>query len=368
MINLIFLTLLISGCAHQTPSEKNNIRMHRKTVTANLETEAVAAVPGKDAADDPAIWINVDNPANSCIIGTNKILGLAVYNLNGKQTHFYPVGRVNNVDVVYGFPLNGDTIDLAGATNRSTNSLLIMKINQTNGGLEPITSETLVSNVKEVYGFCFYKSPFNGKFYAFLNSKSGEVEQWELFANEAHVDAKIVRTFEVGNQTEGMTADLETGILYVGEENGGIWKYHAEPDSNTIRQKIAMSDTLSNSDVAYDIEGLTIYYASEGKGYLIASSQGNNSYLLFERQGTNAYIGSFSIKQGMVDGVEDTDGIDVTNVPLGQAFPTGLFVVQDGYNYEGDSLTNQNFKFVSWEKIARLTNPNLTIDKKFRLP
>ncbi|HZB72487.1 MAG TPA: phytase, partial [Acidimicrobiales bacterium] len=65
----------------------------------------------------------------------------------------------------------------------------------------------------------------------------------------------------------------------------------------------------------------------------------------YEREGANRYVGSFR-----VDGVESTDGLDVTTTPLGAAFPDGVLVVQDGDN--GDE--HQNFKLVPWGAVSDL--------------
>ncbi len=74
-----------------------------------------------------------------------------------------------------------------------------------------------------------------------------------------------------------------------------------------------------------DIEGLTIYYAPNGKGYLMASSQGNNSYAMYERQGKNRYVANFEITDGeKIDGTSDTDGIDVLGFGLGPKYPYGI--------------------------------------------
>ncbi len=51
------------------------------TVTPALETPAVAT--WGDAADDPAIWVNPQDPAKSAVIATDKNLGLYVYDLDG---------------------------------------------------------------------------------------------------------------------------------------------------------------------------------------------------------------------------------------------------------------------------------------------
>ena len=79
-------------------------------INADMETDAVKS--GKDAADDPAIWINASNSEKSRIIGTNKDEGIIVYDLHGKELYSYPVGEMNNIDVRYNFPLGGKIVDL----------------------------------------------------------------------------------------------------------------------------------------------------------------------------------------------------------------------------------------------------------------
>jgi 3-phytase len=108
-----------------------------------------------------------------------------------------------------------------------------------------------------------------------------------------------------------------------------------------------------------DVEGLTLYYASDGSGYLIASSQGSSQFVIYRRTGDNAYVLTFEITAGNgIDRVSTTDGIDVINVNLGPAFPAGVFVVQDDKNDGG----LQNFKLVPWPTIANAGHPALAID------
>jgi 3-phytase len=64
-------------------------------------------------------------------------------------------------------------------------------------------------------------------------------------------------------------------------------------------------------------------------------------------------VGSFHVVADPdrgVDGVSETDGLDVVSAPLGPRFPEGLLVVQDGRNLS--PRERQNFKFVSWRDIA----------------
>src|SRR5919197_1652312 len=68
------------------------------TTVMVLATAETAPVPhAGDAADDPAIWVHPTDPALSTIVGTDKIGGVAVYDLLGKQNQYVPGGQMNNV-------------------------------------------------------------------------------------------------------------------------------------------------------------------------------------------------------------------------------------------------------------------------------
>jgi 3-phytase len=299
-----------------------------------------------DAADDPAIWVHPSNPALSTVIGTDKKGGLAVYDLSGREIQYLPDGKMNNVDLRTGFRLGGQAVALVTASDRSDDTLAIYRVNPTTRHLEHVAARAITTLT--VYGSCMYHSPISGKFYYFVNSEQGEVEQWELFDNHAgKVDATKVRTFDVGSQTEGCVADDQLGHFYIGEEAKGIWKYSAEPSAGSARTQV--DTTGSGGQLTADVEGLTIYDAGGGRGYLIASSQGTSTYIIYRREGANAYVATFAIvATGRIDGVSETDGIDVTSANLGPAFSQGMFIAQDGKN----DNCNQNFKFVSWQSIA----------------
>ena len=289
-----------------------------------------------------------------------------MYNLRGKEIHFYPVGDANNIDVRYGFPFgNGENADIVACSERINNKIVVFRVNPEDGSLLEISGDRLMSDIMEVYGFCLYKSAQSGKFYAFMNGKSGIIEQWELMPDgDGGISGQVVRKLQVASQPEGMVADDELGFLYVGEEVRGIWKFNAEPGDTTGPQLINESGE-SNAKIGYDIEGLAIYYAPDEKGYLMASSQGNSSYAIFNRDGENKYLGSFQITDNGIDGVMETDGIDVSNLNLGGPFSQGVFIAQDGENTDGDTILPQNFKLVSWEKIAKLYDPPLIMDNSY---
>ena len=154
-----------------------------------------------------------------------------------------------------------------------------------------------------------------------------------------------MRAFSVGSKTEGCAADDELGYLYIAEEQIGIWKFGAEPDAGEQRTLVAK---VGDHGLTAQVEGLTMYYVSGGKGYLIASSQGNHTFKVYTREGDNRLVLTIDPKAGKIDDVSHTDGIAVTNCPTSKLFPKGVFVAQDGTNSGG----NQNFKLYAWEDIA----------------
>ncbi|WP_414561674.1 MULTISPECIES: phytase [unclassified Anabaena] len=349
-------------------------------------------------ADDPAIYVNPDNSADSLILTAVKHGGLRVYDLGGNLLQEINPGgiRYNNVDLQYGFQLGGESVDIAVASDRQNDTLVFFIINP-----QPTTPGKYLKNITDVnlgtlfqsapfsppystdersaYGLAMYRSPITNDYYVFANrAETGEVAQFQLIdQGNGKIGVERVREFTVPTttgfdpQTEGMVVDQETGFLYIGQENVGIWKFPAEPDGEPTGTLIDRVKALGGSNLTADVEGLTIYYGANGTGYLLASSQGDNTFAVYNRQGNNEYLGSFAVgSNGAIDSVQDSDGADVINVPLGANFPYGLFVTQDGSNdpaklVEDDGElenVNTNFKFVPWENIANAFPKALNID------
>lgn len=319
-------------------------------VTAVAETEPVSANPDDDAADDPAIWYNETNPEASLILGSDKKKGLDVFSLDGKRLKTFEVGRINNVDLRQGLPWDSLTIDIVGGSNRSTNGMTFWSVSGDTSFLRPLGN--FPTSMPDVYGFCMYKSPKNGMAYAFVNSKTGKVEQWRLRMDGDSLKIDLVRSLQLVGQVEGMVADDSLSTLFVGVEDEGVYVFDAEENGST-EGKFLEDSGMNNPQIKADIEGLAIYYAAGEQGYLIVSSQGNYSYAIFERSGNYRYLGSFEIKDGSIDGVEETDGLEVSHHSFGAMYPSGVFICQDGYNYEGETKVAQNFKMVKWEDIEQ---------------
>ena len=316
-------------------------------VVATVETVPVRS--GGDAADDAAIWLHPTDGSQSTIIGTDKKKGLVVYDLTGRELQYLPDGKLVNVDLRHDFPLDNRHTSIVASGGRGNHGIAVYAIDESTRLLRNVSAGALKVGV-QVYGSCMYRSPVTGSHYVFVTSKSGEVEQWQLFETvPGQVGARRVRSFDVGSQVEGCVADDELGSLYVGEEDVGIWKYAAEPTTDTERTLV--DSTSSTGHLTADVEGLTLSYGPEGRGYLIASSQGSDEFVVYRRTGENEYLATFQIVEGNgIDRVTHSDGIDVLEADLGPGFPRGVFVTQDQRN-DG---AHQNFKLVPWQDIEAL--------------
>lgn len=72
------------------------------------------------------------------------------------------------------------------------------------------------------------------------------------------------------------------------------FKVTAQIETNPVALgKGQVVDRATGEHLTADIEGLTIFYAPNGKGYLMATSQGSNSYAMYEQQGSNCYVANF---------------------------------------------------------------------------
>jgi 3-phytase len=336
-------------------------------IPALFETDPVAGE--RDAADDVAIWVNPWDRSQSLVIGTDKAAdALEVYDLTGHRLQRIADGNhsVNNVDLRYDFPLDGQYVDIVVSGG---SDVAVYKIDPFARQLVDITAREIYPTY-EAWGVCLYHSP-SGRFYAFAQANNGMVEQLELFEDGyGKVDARPVRgpwdihpepvKVEDG-EIEACVADDITGDYYVVEQDIGVWRYGAEPTASIDLRTLVVSTYLVNDGfLVPDIEGVAVIHDEFGS-FLLASSQGDSSFGLYNLDLTTApyeLIRKFRVTGGhYADGCTITDGIDATRLWLGPEFPHGLFVCQDNTNTGPGTAGNQNFKFVPLDRIIPGVNP-----------
>ena len=335
---VVLATLAALVAAGPSARATTDIIPDEPTAAASAETEPVAH--SGDAADDPAIWFNQADRARSLIVGTDKQGALETYDLSGHRVQRIPDVFPNNVDV-------RDDIVVAADDETSGGILRIYAVDPATRLLSALAT---VPTAVTAHGLCLYRSPISNKLYAFPNSVSGRVEEWELTITGRKVAAKSVRLFNLGRTVEGCVADDATGALYIAEERVGIWRYGAEPASKVRRKLVDGAMPERDGHLTADVEGLAL-----AGDRLYASSQGSSDFTVYGRV-DNAYLGRFRVKgadgASNVDGCQDTDGIEASSKPLGPQFPTGVFICQDGYNLNGSTVQRQNFKLVPLDRVV----------------
>jgi 3-phytase len=334
----LILPLLLAGCVSTQPAMSP---LPTASVKAKLETQPVATM--EDAADDPAIWRNAANPVHSLIIGTDKRAGVHVYDLQGRQVGSTPSPRLNNVDLR---DVGGSIGVLVAASDRqdlAQAQMALFRLDTSAKKLVPLV--TLPVGPGEAYGMCLWQRASDKALFGFVVLKDGRIDQVAIDLNTAIPSGKVVRSVKLGTQSEGCVVDDRTGILYVAEEDVGLWKFDAAPDGANVPTAIAKAD---GKQIVMDAEGVALAPTGTDGGYVIVSSQGDNAYAVYKLPEAN-YVGRFRINDGAIDGVQETDGIELMLGDFGPDFPGGLFVVQDGDNMP----ETQNFKFVDWAEIKR---------------
>jgi len=312
------------------------------SVTATAETAGT-----RGDADDPAIWVNPADPAASLILGTDKTRGLFVYGLDGAERQFFPDGELNNVDL-RPITLDGREVWLAGATKRDGEAIALYIIEdglvrQASPHLHAPVPEDLAGTVDDIYGFAMGQG--GGETFVLVNYKSGHVVQWRVRTEGESVALEFVRVFAVGSQPEGMLVDDVAGHVYVGEEDVGIWRFPLREGAAPVAVDMIPSACLPRDDV----EGLAIWDGGDVR-YLVASAQGVHRAAVYRLDGEAVpdCVALVEIAAGVVDGVTETDGLDVTALPVGPDYPAGLLVMMDDQN----AGFTTNFKLIGWEGIA----------------
>lgn len=319
-------------------------------VLSAVETQSVATQKA-DAADDPEIWVDPRDPSRGLIYGTDKQAGLYIYGFDGKVLGFIPDGRLNNVDLRGGFPTpSGEKVLVAASDRGRMGAALYL--------LDPDTLETkpwgvVPLDLAEPYGLCVGRR--GAAFIVITNGTDGQVRQVRVEAGpDGAFEATEERRFAVGSQTEGCTIDDRKGVLYIGEEAKGVWRYDLDPASGDARLLVAGAPSEM---LKPDVEGVTLLREGD-KSYLIVSSQGDSAFAVWRVDGdAPVYAGRFSPVAGNgIDAVTGTDGVAALGGQVGP-FPEGLVVVQDDVDSDGEagstSRVRQNFKLIDWREVKK---------------
>jgi len=301
-------------------------------------------------SDDPAIWINTADPARSLVLGTDKgdtTGGVYVFDLAGRidrRRSVTPLRRMNNVDLAYRVEVAGRPTDIAVATERNRMAIRVFALPEMRaidgGGVPVFEGDT----TRAPMGVALYRRPRDGAVFAIVGGKSGPTEgyllQYRLTFTDGKATATKVRAFGTWSgkkEVEAIVVDASRGFVYYSDENVGVRKYHADPDSGS--RELAL---FATTGVADDHEGLAIYARDDSTGYLLMSDQGANRVQVFPREGTATSPHDHPLLAVIPVRAQATDGLEVTSAALGAAFPRGMLVMMSDRGA---------FHFYRWEDV-----------------
>lgn len=343
-LTIVILAALLLACGPSNNKSESNIVDSTAALIPSVVTDSV-----KYDSDDPAIWINHDNPAESLVLGTDKGSdsgdgAIFVFNLQGNEIPGKTVRNIkrpNNIDVAYNFEMNDTTIDIAVCTERNTNSLRVFRVpdmkEMDGGGIPVFENDTARSPM----GIALFTTRRHT--YAIVSRKSGPDEeylcQYLLKPDGDKITGELVRKFGKfggGKEIESVAVDNELGYVYYSDEGAGIRKYYAHPDSSN-RELAFFGENLFKEDN----EGISIYKSGENTGYILVSDQAANQFHIFSRNGNEGNPHDHQLVKTIKTSTIESDGSDVTSIPL-PGFPKGLFVAMSD---------DKTFQYYSWEQI-----------------
>lgn len=347
--------LIFLAAATLAPACRETREAADKRLGINRVKPAVVTQPTKWDTDDPAIWLHPTDPAQSLIIGTDKEAdgALYVYRLNGEIVQEKVVRglqRPNNVDIEYGLTLAGKPTDIAVATERLTSKLRIFSLPDMKpvdgGGIEVFKGETGLE-FRDLMGIALFKRPADGAVFAIVGRKNGPTNGTYLWQYRLHDDGKgqvaatLVRKFgwySGKKEIEAIACDDRAGYVYYSDEMHGVRKYFADPDKGNTELAL-----FATKGFARDHEGISIYEASDSTGYVLVSDQEADRFRIFTREGTASNPHDHRQVAMVYVSTKNSDGSDVTWLPLDGTFSRGLFVAMS---------TDKTFHFYRWEDIA----------------
>jgi 3-phytase len=160
-----------------------------------------------------------------------------------------------------------------------------------------------------------------------------------LYDSSGLINAQLVRKFGAYSEKkeiESIAVDNELGYVYYSDEQFGIRKYYAHPDSSNRELAI-----FGQNEFKEDNEGISIYKKPDGKGYLLVSNQSDNSFNVYSREGAIDNPHKHELLKKIKVSSSNSDGSDMSSINL-PGFKNGLFVVMSD---------DKTYHYYSWEQI-----------------
>lgn len=304
-------------------------------------------------SDDPAIWINPQDPAASLVVGTDKDVdgALYVFDLQGRIVPDKVVrglSRPNNVDIAYGVMVGGERVDVAVVSERYAQRLRVYRLPDMapldRGGIPVFEGE----RARDVMGIALYTRESDGALFAIVSRSDefaptqGYLHQYRLVDDgTGTLRGLFTRAFGEWSgvkEIEAIAVDNERGHIYYSDENYAVRKYLADPMAEDADEQLA---EFGHEGFADDREGISFYKRADGTGYILVSDQQANTFNVYAREGTGTEVHQHPLLATVRLATDQSDGSELVNMEL-PGFPGGLFVAMS---------TDRTFQFYAVSDI-----------------
>jgi 3-phytase len=319
-------------------------------------------------------------------------------------------GRYNNVDIAYGMDVAGEPTDVAVVSDRYNDQIRFFAIDPAGAdAATPLTEVTApeleflfspdretVDEEHTAYGLAVYQR--RGATYAVVTQEGAttvatarittgadgvgytDVEHLTMPGEFRLPDGTTWVPCEepgVGPQLEGVAVDRRTGTLYAAQEDVGLWRVPLplgsgeprlvdrvrdfgvhdayDPETEECAPVDPQAPSYGGKNLTADAEGVDIWYGPGRAGYVIVSSQGDDTYGVYALTGRNPSLGTFRVAGDGVDDVNGSDGLAVSNAPVGE-YESGLLVTHDEPETGPDTDPDRDatgFSYVHWGDVAK---------------
>ncbi|HSD69420.1 MAG TPA: phytase [Woeseiaceae bacterium] len=305
---------------------------------------AITVAPGSlsDAVEHAApvnavFWS--DDASGSFILAAAGIAGLEIYSVSGARKAAVATLEAGLVMLVPDFALGGERQQLVIAYDAATSTTGAYVFDPRSLALQSVMPAPIALR-DELTGLCGYRSRLSGSDYLYATTDGGAIFHYELFETDGNVVAKLLRSIPSGKGSSFCAVDPRDGMLYVSEESTGIWRFGAEPESDTTRELVdvrAPWGTLGD-----DLKGVAIYPVDAELSYLLVADASGGRIVVYalpdgERQA------SF-----VVEGVGEPEGLAVTALPLDASHAGGMLAIAD----ESANGGGPNLKLLDWNTLA----------------
>lgn len=307
-----------------------------RTAAAPVQPRIVTE-PVKHDTDDPAIWINRANPADSLILGTDKDAdgALYVFGLDGRVHQDKVVrglARPNNVDVAYDVLIGGERRDVVVVAERFAHRLRLYTLPDMRpvdgGGIAVFEGE----RARDVMGVATYTRATDKALFAIVSRsdrfapREGYLHQYRIVDDGTGtlrgIKSRAFGTWSGRKEIEALSVDAVGGHVFASDETFGLRKYLADPSVEDADDELA---SFGTEGFARDHEGSAVMRHADGRAWLFVSDQQAGALRVFDLAGsvespaTPVFIGHIDYA------AQQTDGIELTTESL-PGFPSGVLV------------------------------------------